>query len=112
MTKPCALLLFSAVGGSQTFLNGNFEQNDFTTCVFNVSNENFNGMVTGTRSFGYGFVDMQNHDCAYADVMEGDWFLSIDKNLEAEEVHISQTGVYSVEVKTQSGDFRKRLVVR
>jgi hypothetical protein len=65
---------------SQTFLNGDFEQNNAVGCLFNLDNPIFNGTMEHTFAFGPNDeLDIQTSGCGYAEPPSNDWFVSLSK---------------------------------
>lgn len=74
------ILCFPFCLNSQTFLNGDFEQNNAVDCLFNLDNPVFNGMMEHAFAFGPNDeLDIQTSGCGYAEPPSNDWFVSLSK---------------------------------
>jgi len=66
---------------SQIILNGDFENNTASQCHLNLSNLNFNTMMSNSFAFGLNNeIDIQNSSCGYGNPEHGNWFISLATN--------------------------------
>lgn len=76
---PVFLLIALSVQG-QSVLNGDFELNSATSCMFNQSNAEYNDLMEYSVGFGPNTeLDLQTHSCGYASPPSNDWFVSLSK---------------------------------
>lgn len=65
---------------SQTILNGDFEDNEAMSCMYNMMNSSYNLNVNNSWGFGSGNeLDLQKNDCGYAISPSNNWFVSLSK---------------------------------
>jgi len=62
----------------QSFLNGDFEINCATDCIWNMENSLFSSCMANTLAFGTGnSVDIQKIGCGYSNPQHGKYFISL-----------------------------------
>lgn len=77
-------ILFAALSAgvhSQSFLNGDFENNSALQCEFNLANSDYSSKMSNSWAFGSGEeVDIQTFVCGYETPPTGNWFVSLSKD--------------------------------
>ncbi|MCB0819605.1 MAG: T9SS type A sorting domain-containing protein [Bacteroidetes bacterium] len=61
----------------QGFINGDFENNETDTCVFNLTNSSFNSTVENVYSFGIEEQPDVQTDTCYVTPQSGDWCIGL-----------------------------------
>ncbi|HBS87847.1 MAG: hypothetical protein A2W91_10970 [Bacteroidetes bacterium GWF2_38_335] len=75
-------VIISTKAYSQTVINGSFEDNLATDCLWNNPNSTFNSLMSDCFAFGPGEeVDIQKGTCGYAIPAKGEWFISLASNI-------------------------------
>lgn len=77
-------LLITARLNAQSFLNGSFENNSYTSCEINSSNSSYNLFMSHSHAFGtYNTIDILDSTCNYGFAENGNWFLWLGTNFAA-----------------------------
>lgn len=64
---------------AQAFLNGSFEITSTTTCMYNLSNTNFNTRMSNVNAFGLAEeIDIQRIDCYVPSIPDGNVVISLN----------------------------------
>ncbi len=80
MRSKKILFLFLLLGfiiKSQTFLNGDFENNSASICRWNLSNTSFNGYMNDCYGFGTASELDIYKKCGFGSAQNGSWFIAL-----------------------------------
>lgn len=78
-----AITILYSFGYSQKIINGDFEDNNLSDCLFNPGDGAFNASIDHCWSIGnntFSGIDLQTFSCGYPDPPNNDWFASLSQN--------------------------------
>ena len=77
----CLVILFcgwKACNAQNFLLNGNFEDNIAGVCSLNLTNHDFDSIMSNCYGIGTGNeIDVQDSACGYSTPANGHWFISL-----------------------------------
>lgn len=80
----CVSTFNAANSYSQSIINGSFEGNNASACLFNMSNSSFNSAMEDCFAFGFWDqadfegLDIMNNSCSAGTAQDGDYFIGLE----------------------------------